>query len=324
MSAKPPSILPACFKPAWWLPGPHLQTIWPALFRKRPRLDLVRERVELPDGDFVDLAWTNHGSGACVLVLHGLEGDLHSHYAAGILHGLHEAGFRAVFMHFRGCSGEPNRLARSYHSGDTGDLTHILGHIRRKHAQPVSAAVGFSLGGNVLLKWLGEHEARSSLKAAVAVSVPFRLNDAAQRLDIGWSRLYRDHLLRRMRTAYRRKLARLPSPLRLDVGRLKSLYEFDDKITAPLHGFESADDYYHRSSSRPYLKRIHTKTLILHARDDPFMWPGTIPESAELSAHTFLEVSERGGHVGFVSGRSPWRAHYWLDKRIINFLTTSL
>jgi len=319
-----PSIRPARFKPAWWLPGPHLQTIWPALFRKRPFLNLARERVELPDGDFIDLAWTANRPGPCVLVLHGLEGSLRSHYAAGILHSLDEAGFRAAFMHFRGCSGEPNRLARGYHSGDTGDLTCVLEHIQSKHAQPVSAAIGFSLGGNVLLKWLGEHRDRSFLKAAVAVSVPFRLSDAAERLELGWSRLYRGHLLRRMRAAYRRKFARLPSPLVVEVDRLRSFYEFDDKITAPLHGFKNADDYYHRASSRRYLKGIHTKTLILHARDDPFMWPGSVPEDGELSGQTVLELSEKGGHVGFVSGRSPWRAHYWLDKRIIDFLRQSL
>ncbi len=312
------------FKPAWWLPGPHLQTIWPALFRKRPPLKLARERVELPDGDFIDLAWTANHSGPCVLVLHGLEGSLQSHYAAGILHSLVEAGFRAVFMHFRGCSGEPNRLARGYHSGDTGDLTRVLEHIRRKHAQPVSAAIGFSLGGNVLLKWLGEHKERSFLSAAVAVSVPFRLGDAAERLELGWSRLYRGHLLRRMRAAYRRKFTRRLSPLSVNVNRLRSFYEFDDKITAPLHGFKNADDYYHRASSRRYLKDIHTRTLILHARDDPFMWPGTLPEDDELSGQTVLELSEKGGHVGFVSGRSPWRAHCWLDKRIIDFLRQTL
>ncbi len=320
----PPSMSPDRFEPAWWLPGPHLQTIWPALFRRRPRLNLTRERVELPDGDFVDLAWTPNRAGPCVLVLHGLEGSLRSHYASGILHSLQEAGFRGVFMHFRGCSGEPNRLARGYHSGDTGDLSFVLQHIRRRQAQSVAAAVGFSLGGNVLLKWLGEHRERSFIKAAVAVSVPFRLNDAAERLEIGWSRLYRNHLLRHMRNAYRRKFARLRTPLRVDVGRLKSFYAFDDKITAPLHGFENADDYYRRASSRRYLRGIHTKTLILHSRDDPFMWPTTPPEAGELSRHTIMEVSEKGGHVGFVGGRSPWRAQYWLDKRIIDFLRKNL
>ncbi len=320
----PPSVRPARFKPAWWLPGPHLQTIWPALFRRRPPLDLTGERVELPDGDFVDLAWTANRRGPCVLVLHGLEGSLRSHYAAGILQSLQTAGYQGVFMHFRGCSGEPNRLARGYHSGDTGDLARVLEHIRRKHAQPVSAAIGFSLGGNVLLKWLGEHKGRSSLKAAVAVSVPFRLKDAAERLEIGWSRLYRGHLLRRMRAAYLRKFAQLPSPLTIRVNRLKSFYEFDDKVTAPLHGFENADDYYHRSSSRRYLKNIHTRTLILHARDDPFMWPGTVPEETELSGQTTLELADKGGHVGFVGGVSPWRAQYWLDRRIIEFLRQSL
>lgn len=274
----------------------------------------------MPDGDFLDLVWFGRGAGPIVLMLHGLEGSLRSHYAMGTMSKLASAGFRPVFMHFRGCSGEPNRLPRGYHSGETGDLGHILEHISARANAPVTAAVGFSLGGNVLLKWLGEHSAHSSLRAAVAVSVPFVLNDAAQRLDRGFSRIYRRYLLRRMRKTYRRKFSQLASPLSVDVATLKSFRAFDDKITAPLHGFKNVDDYYGKASCRQYLKDISTPTLILHATDDPFMWPTTVPDNGELSANTVLELSERGGHVGFVGGPAPWRAHYWLEQRIVEFL----
>lgn len=310
------------FEPAWWLPGPHLQTIWPVFFRHRPRLPLRFERVELPDHDFLDIAWLNRCPEAPqVLLLHGLEGSIQSHYAAGLLQSLSQAGFNAVFMHFRGCSGEPNRLTRGYHSGETGDLSTIVDHVENCSNDAVSAIVGFSLGGNVLLKWLGEARERPTLKKAVAVSVPFRLDQCAERLDQGVSKLYRDYLLRKMRDSYRRKFASMQSPLDVDVNSLKSFRDFDDKVTAPLHGFNGVDHYYTESSSRHYLQRIRTDTLLLHALDDPFMLPETVPFESELSPSVTLEISAHGGHVGFVAGSSPWKTRYWLDERITAYLS---
>ncbi|MCB1759977.1 MAG: hydrolase [Gammaproteobacteria bacterium] len=310
------------FTPAWWLPGPHLQTIWPVLFRPRPRLATRLERLELEDGDFIDIAWLNETApGPTVLLLHGLEGSIDSHYASGLMKSLGDAGFRVVFMHFRGCSGTPNRLPRGYHSGETGDLSRVVAHVEQASGNPVSAIVGFSLGGNVLLKWLGERREPAGLRRAIAVSVPYRLDQCAARLERGLSRIYRDYLLRKLRASYRRKFRQIESPLRVDPAGLKSFHAFDDRITGPLHGFRGADHYYAESSSRQYLHRIRVETLLLHARDDPFMLAETVPTHAELAPSVRLELSDHGGHVGFVAGGAPWRARYWLDERIVRELS---
>lgn len=308
----------SAFRPAWWLRGAHAQTLWPSLFRRRPRLRVSRTRVELADGDFIDLSITD-GSGPTVLVIHGLEGDLQSHYAAALVADLAAAGFRPVFMHLRGCSGEPNRLARSYHSGATEDLAAVLDHLAGTPRGPAAAAVGFSLGGNLLLKQLGESE-RPGLQAAVAVSVPFVLRDAMLRLGLGASRLYQRYLLDRLKRSYRAKFARLPSPLSIDLDEVGDFFDYDDRVTAPLNGFAGADEYYARCSCRPFLRHIGINTLILHAADDPFMFRHTVPGAAELGPGVTLELAEHGGHVGFVSGLRPWRPRYWLDGRILEFL----
>ncbi len=313
-------VLESTFRPAWWLRNPHLQTLWPSLLRRRCPLPLEPERIELDDGDFIDLSWVKGATGPAVLVLHGLEGSLDSHYAGGTLAALAAGGYRPLFMHLRGCSGTPNRLARGYHSGATEDLLSVLRHLQEKLGRPPFAAVGYSLGGNLLLKYLGEGTPSIPLGAAVAISVPFRLRDAMIRLDRGFSRLYQRHLLGRLRNSYQRKFATLPSPLAVDVSRLGNFFEFDDQVSAPLHGFAGAEDYYARCSCRQYLAGIRTPTLILHARDDPFMFPHSVPSPAELGPATRLEVSERGGHVGFVAGPLPWRPRYWAEERLVAFL----
>ncbi len=312
-------MVQAAFRAAWWLRNPHLQTLWPTWRRRRPPLPIRRERLETPDGDFLDLSWVSAAAGPRVLLLHGLEGSLRSHYAAGLLQSLCAAGFQPVLLHFRNCGEQPNRLARSYHSGETGDIDFV---IRRLAAdgRPLSAAVGISLGGNALLKWLGEQGERAPLATAIAVSVPFLLADAARRLDQGLSRIYRRHLLTKLRASYRRKFSRIPSPLQVDLEQLHTFRDYDDQVTAPLHGFAGVDDYYGRCSSRQFLRRIRVPTLILHARDDPFMFPATCPGPRELSAAVTLELAEHGGHVGFVAGPWPWRPRYWLDERILEHL----
>jgi len=316
-------VSPVDFHPAWWLPNPHLQTLWPTRFRPRPPISLTPERVELADGDFIDLAWSAPNGGPLVLVLHGLEGSLRSHYARSTLAALHDAGLRPVFMHLRGCSGEPNRLERSYHSGASEDLAAVVDHLERS-GRPPAAAVGFSLGGNLLLKYLGERGAAAPLQAAVAISVPFRLLDAARRLEQGPSRIYREHLMGNLRRSYLRKFATRPAPLAVDVRTLRGFYDFDDQVTAPLNGFAGADDYYTRSSCRRYLRGVTIPTLILHALDDPFMYPQTVPDPAELGPGIRLELSAKGGHVGFVEGRAPGRADYWTDRRIPGYLADRL
>jgi predicted alpha/beta-fold hydrolase len=316
----------ADFKPAWWLPGPHLQTLWPVLVRRQPRPSLRRERLELPDGDFLDLDWAQGNEGPIIVILHGLEGSSQSGYAQGLLHTVAARGWRGVVLHFRGCSGEPNRLAPSYNAGHTHDLAYVIACLCHREPLVPLACVGYSLGGNVLLKWLGEVGREAPVQAAVAVSVPFLLELATRRLGQGFSRLYQAYLLYHLRASYRGKRhlqAQLPVPIE-DMARLKDFYRFDDQVTAPLHGYVDAHDYYTRASCRPYLKAIRVPTLILHALDDPFMLPEAVPTAAELADSVILELSLHGGHVGFVTGPSPWRAVYWLERRIPLFLAERL
>jgi hypothetical protein len=288
-------------------------------------VSLRTERLELPDGDFVDLHWTAGSGQAIVIVLHGLEGCSQSPYARGLLYALQRIGLRAVVMHFRGCSGTPNRLPRSYHSGDTADLAYLVQTLRQREPRTPLMAVGYSLGGNVLLKWLAEAGAQASLTAAVAVSVPFVLAQSAERMNKGFSRVYQWKLLRSMRRRIYAKLAYMSLNISTtNLSRLRSFRQFDDAVTAPLHGFNDADHYYALASCRQYLRAIVVNTLILHARDDPFMTEHVIPTANELSPHVQLELYEEGGHVGFIAGPWPWRACYWLEERIPRYLQQHL
>ncbi len=315
-------IRTAEFRPAWWLPGPHLQTLWGSLFRRRVPLLLRRERLELPDGDFIDLDWTTGDSGPIVIILHGLEGSSESHYIRGLLAALEARGWRGVVMHFRGCGGEPNRLDRHYNAGETEDLAHVIDVLNRREPATPLACVGYSMGANALLKWLGETGERSRVRAAVAVSVPFMLEAAAKRMKGGMSRLYQAYLVGKLRRSYQRKFHNRPSrPASLEhVEGVRDFYAFDDAVTAPLHGYAGARDYYDRASCRQFLGAIRAPTLIIHAVDDPFFFPWIIPGPEELGAAVTLELSHRGGHVGFIGGATPWRPEYWLERRIPNFL----
>lgn len=294
--------------------------MWAALVRRAPPIALRRERLALPDGDFLDLDWTRRAHGPLVLVLHGLEGSARSRYVRALLHALDARGVRGCAMHFRGCSGEPNRLARSYHSGETDDLDFVVRTLRARAPDAALGIAGYSLGGNVLLKWLGERGARAGVVAAAAVSVPFVLSRSADRLDRGFSKLYQWKLLRDLRASVRRKFRSLPAPIALDgLARLRSFWTFDEHVTAPLHGFGGADDYYARSSCKPYLRQIRVPTLIVHAKDDPFVPADSIPAHSELAECIELDLCEHGGHVGFVEGPTPWQAHYWLETRLGEF-----
>jgi hypothetical protein len=316
---------PGAFRAAWWLPGPHAQTLWPAFARRVRPPPLEPEELALPDGDFVDLLHSRRTGGPIVALFHGLEGSVHSHYARGLLAAIDRAGWRAVFMHFRGCSGRHNRLARSYHSGDTGDIGFLLRTLAERSPETPLAAVGVSLGGNALLKYLGEASVPGSLRAAIAVSVPFVLAEGAHRLRRGFSRVYQSHLLRRLRRKLQDKFRDRPPPVPMDnLGGLDDFWKFDGSITAPLHGFLDAGDYYARSSSRQYLARIRTPTLIIQAADDPFLTPVALPRADELAPCVRLELSRTGGHAGFVAGRWPWRPEYWLDRRIPEYLADHL
>ena len=309
------------FVPAWWLKHPHLQTLWPALCRARPNVTLDRERLELADGDFVDLDWTRASTQRIALILHGLEGSSRSHYARGMLAALERRGWRAGVLHFRGCSGSLNRLARNYHSGDTADLAFVVARIRERWPGAPLAIIGYSLGGNVLLKWLAERKQTAPVAAAVAVSVPFSLGAVATRLERGASRIYQWRLLSDLKRKMRRKLKARPLPLSLaDVETGTTFWGFDDRVTAPLHGFADAATYYREASCGPTLRDIARPTLIIHALDDPFMVERVIPAANALSPQVRIELSQNGGHVGFIGGGVPGRPRYWLEERIPRFL----
>ena len=283
-------------------------------------MDLARERLELPDGDFVDLCLTANAGAPVVAVFHGLEGCVDSHYVKPLLAAIEKRGWHGVFMHFRGCSGEYNRLERSYHSGDTGDISFLVDHLHRLYPGVPVAAAGYSLGGNALLKYLGEADRGGQVHAAAAVSVPYSLAEGAKQLKTGFSRVYQRRLLGLLKRKITGKFSARDCPFDLDeVSQLNDFFRFDDRITAPLHGFAGVMDYYNRSSSLPFLKSITVPSLLLHARDDPFMTEHVIPEDDELSEYVRLELAETGGHIGFVSGKVPGYASYWLERRIIEF-----
>lgn len=322
------------FRPAWWLNSPHLQTIYPAFLRRiSPPAGTRRERLDTPDGDFLDIDWVDNGDRPLVILLHGLAGSSRSGYIQGLQHSLLAAGFASVALNFRGCSGEMNRMARCYHSGETEDIAFLYRTLRRRFPNRAMAAIGFSLGGNVLLKWLGEQGDKLDLCAAVAISVPLVLSECADKLDRGFSKLYRDYLLRELKHYMRVKLKHLQGidqqeqAERIaelgDLSGIKSFWQYDSKVVAGLHGFKDAHDYYQRSSSRQFLQHIRVPTLILQARDDPFMTERVLPSSAELSDQVQLEVCAGGGHVGFVGG-SLFRPQYWLEERIGGFLQAEL
>jgi len=301
-----------------WLPGGHAQTIWPLLI-KGPLPDYRRERWDTPDGDFIDLDRVSGTPGApCVVLFHGLEGSSRSHYARRLMHAVARLGWHGVVVHFRGCSGEPNRLPRAYHSGDSAEIDWIL---RRLHAAAPAAlfAVGVSLGGNALLKWLGEQGPRASgiIASAASVSAPLDLAAANVALSSGFNRVYAWHFLRTLIPAAQAKDRIFPGRIDLQRAlRARSLGEFDDAVTAPLHGFRGADDYYARSSAGPLLAGIQTPTLLLHAANDPFLPASFLPRQEQLPAAVTLELHRHGGHVGFVHGPLPGRLD-WLPQRLL-------
>ena len=314
-------LLPSRFAPPRFLRNGHAQTILPVLLRRRLDGVFTRERIELADGDFLDLDWKRAGGNRLAVLTHGLEGHSRQGYIRGTAGALHAAGWDVLAWNFRGCSGEPNRLPRAYHSGETRDLAAVIAHAAEGYAR--LALVGYSLGGNVVLKYLGEATPHPAVRAAVAISAPIDLAACARRLDVRWSnRLY----LRRFLTSLADKIvlkARLfPATVNAaGVHRLGSFQEFDDRYTGPLHGFRDAADYWGQSSARQFLPRITVPTLLLQPRNDPFLAPGAFPwEEAAASAHVFLETPDSGGHVGFLDfqrGLEPWS-----ERRIVEFLGT--
>lgn len=317
-------VLTGAFRPHPLFANPHAQTLLPVL-RPMPRVALNIERRELPDGDFVDVGWcgdsaTRRDGAPLAVLLHGLSGGFDSKYARGLAGRLLKHDWRALILQFRGAGPEPNRLPRNYHHGDTEDLRELLQLLRQREPQTPLFAVGWSLGGNVLLKYLGEEGARTPLAAAAAVCPPFELRPCAERLRTGFSRVYQNHLLGQLKDMIRRKHARMKMPVDLDrVLRARDFFEFDD-ATALINGFKDAEDYYARAACGPFLSGIARPTLILHARDDPFMTPAIMPDAARLPPPVTLELCEHGGHVGFVAAGARGEPRWWLEERIPEFL----
>lgn len=316
-------IVTSKFKPAWWLKNPHLQTMYSFFLHPKPKLCVRIERLELPDRDFVDLVWLDEGlpiDAPVIILLHGLCGSGNSKHIRTQMFLYQQMGWRSVVLQCRGVSSEPNRILHSYHAGDTKDLNHFLQVLAEREPLTKKGIIGISLGGNVLLKWLGEIGHQDLITVAVAVSTPFQLNTVADRMNRGFSRVYRNFLLRNLRSYFMRKLQSNPNEaLYQAVKSSHCFWTFDENVTAPWCGFDGVHSYYHESSSRAYLHKIATPTLILHAVDDPFMIPEAVPTLAELSPSVTLELSEYGGHLGFVSGNIPGKPEYWLDKRIPDF-----
>jgi hypothetical protein len=309
------------FSPPRWARNPHVQTIWGPLFR-RHRVALRRERVATDDGDFVDLDWLDGAPGApLVLVLHGLEGCARSHYVGGLLAEVGRRGWRGVLLNFRSCSGELNRLPRFYHSGDTGDLDAVVRRLLAREGSAPLGVVGVSIGGNVLLKWLGEREAEAPVEAAVAISVPFDLTSCATVMDRGLQRvLYTTNFMRTMRRKAVDKARRYPGFVDVAaVRRARTFAQYDRLVTAPLHGFADERDYWTRASSAPYLSSIARPSLLINALDDPFVPAASLPDRASLPRHVVAEWTAHGGHVGFVDSASPSRAS-WAERRAVEFL----
>ncbi len=322
----------SAFQPAWWLNNRHLQTLYPTLCRKKPTLNRNRERLTTPDGDFLDIDWygaDSNNTNPIVLIMHGLAGSSDSAYVLGLQQSIAALGWRAVALNFRGCSGEFNAKARAYHSGDTGDVDFVFNSLKQREPNTDIYVIGFSLGGNVLLKWLGEQGKNSGVKAAVAISVPMLLNECATKLDQGFSKIYRSYLLKPLKQLITDKKKYLSQKHQQEADKLhqlgeiksiKSFWQYDDQVVAKLHGFKSADDYYKKSSSRQFIIKIAIPTLIIHAVDDPFMTEKVLPHDEELPQSVTLEKTVGGGHVGFVSGTHPFKPVYWLEQRINQFL----
>jgi predicted alpha/beta-fold hydrolase len=319
------------YRPAWWLRNAHLQTLWGKFVRPYPKIETEAERVVCPDGDAIELRHLQGEEGAPrVLLLHGLEGRARSHYVGGILAEAKARGWGATLMLFRGCGSVPNLARRFYHSGETTDVGFVFSHLSAKWPNTKWLSIGVSLGGNVLLKWLGERGSRgkADLLGAAAVSTPFDLDAGARHIARGFSRVYDRHFVRSLRSKAIAKLARYPNLFdRTKLERARTIYEFDDVVTGPVHGFAGARDYYAKSSSMHFLPMIRVPTLLLSSRDDPFLPASVLSKVAKIARanpRIAVEFHEAGGHVGFIAGAVPLRPFYYAEWRVFRFFDETL
>jgi predicted alpha/beta-fold hydrolase len=319
------------YNPAWWLRNPHLQTLWGKFLRRAPLQATALERLDTPDADFLDIHHLSGPDGAPLLILlHGLEGGIRSHYIQGLLGEAKSRGWRAAVIVFRSCGGEMNRTRRSYHSGETSDLALAVDHLSSRFPSSALLLTGTSLGGNVLLKYLGEQGSSLNprIRGAVAVSVPFDLARASRHIGQGFARVYQKNFLRSLHHKARLKLERYPDLVETErLQGARTMFDFDNVFTAPVHGFSDAEDYYSRSSSLAWLERIRVRTLLLSAIDDPFLPAQVLSEVREVAARNsnlHVEFTSHGGHVGFVAGSNPLRPAYYLEQRAGDFLAREI
>jgi predicted alpha/beta-fold hydrolase len=314
-------IVPSAFHSPYFLRNGHVQTILPVLLPRRIRTTFVRERLELPDGDFLDLDWLRNNGKRLVILAHGLEGSSTQNYIRGMATELAKTGWDSLAYNFRGCSGEPNRLPRAYHSGETEDLRAVIARATREYT--TLALVGFSLGGNVILKYLGEAPPHASIRSGVAVCAPIDLASCARKLDEKRSnRIYLRRFIVSLVNKIEAKATLFPDVVdATEARRLRTFQAFDNRYTGPMHGFRDAADYWTRSSARQFLPKITVPTLLLQPRNDPFLAPEAYPwPEAEANPHFFLEAPESGGHVGFIDLRNGLQP--WSERRVVEFLSS--
>lgn len=312
-------LVPSTYRAPLGLRGGHLATIYPTLFRRVASPPIERKRLELPDGDFLDLDWSPRHHKRLAIIGHGLEGESSAKYIRGMSLALRKHHWDTLAWNCRGCSGEPNRLLRSYHSGVSEDLSHVVDHAISEGYQTISL-IGFSLGGNIVLKYLGEQgsQIHPEVKAAVAFSVPCDLTSSSLRLGDWDNRIYMSRFMNGLQEKVIHKNEVFPGKLDLSgIRKIKTFAEFDDRFTAPLNGFTDARDYWTRASSKPHLSSITVPSLLVQAQNDPFLPEACFPvEIAQKSKALHLEIPDHGGHVGFISREKE----YWSETRCAEFL----
>jgi uncharacterized protein len=315
-------VIASTFKPPFYFTNGHLQTILRALYRKSDTRNYTRERIETPDDDFLDLDWIRNRNEDLVIICHGLEGSSGASYVTGMADYLSKNGFDILAINFRSCSGEMNRQLRFYHSGETGDLDQAVQYAASTNAYKSISLVGFSIGGNIVLKYLGENgeKLHPAIKRAVAISVPVHLESAAYKMEQFINRIYLNNFLKSLKLKIVMKSIQMNNIISLEhIEKIRSFHEFDNKYTAPLHGFGSATEYYTASSSLKYLKGISVPALLINALNDPFLSPSCFPaDIARESSNLYLEMPQSGGHVGFINQYA--NGVYWTEKRALRFL----
>ena len=306
------------FNPPWWLRNKHIQSLYASVINVRSTVDLKWEELALPDGDFVDIAWAGPApvNAPVLILLHGLEGSVYSHYIQEMIALFIARDWRIAVMHFRSCSGRLNRLSLSYNAEYTGDFKEVVMTISQRFPQCPLFGMGFSLGGNILMRYLIQY-ADTPLLAAISVSMPFELDKSADYLAPFYQRVL-------LRSLKRKVAAKIVSgmPMSVNLKSLKAistLRQFDTLVTTPLYGYHSVDEYYHMASSRHLLKHVRRPSLIIHAMDDPFVPMNSIPTHQELSDHISMAMTQHGGHMGFITGGLPWKPSYWFTKQVTAF-----